>query len=496
MTHRDLQHDELFTVTERQCEGTATVTDLARLNALLAESSGNRQRYLAHLQLHGEMHWQTTDASKRLSTTPPAASDTLISAAGVPMYRKGYEPQPFKLRAHHVALAAAALLAACGLAAYVFIFSADPQSPDTPPQPTAPIPVATLIQSTGDLRTPHGYPAEGDDYGRGEYTLDHGTAEFMLTNSVNVKLRGSTRLQMRNNMNVALTRGSAAFVVPKDATSFTVHLPGEARIIDLGTAFRVTIDDDGRRTVRVTEGSVRIETPTDSRVVEAPMRATLDDLGAVAMSDPTIMDEAFDRAELSDAWVWDSPGQATYDLVDGQGLRVAMPAHHNAWDTRGNAPILYASESLAETFVLTTEVRLVDGDTVMGSIAIFDTHRKNFAISLGLIRYPLDGTIVGLEGPGEKIHSVAIDASHVVLRLERTADARYLASYRLPDESTWHAIGEASADTESDEPADLRVALLSKAWHATPGTVDYRSVQLHHAPGPEAPAITTVPENE
>ena len=80
----------------------------------------------------------------------------------------------------------------------------------------------------------------------------------MLTNAVNVKLRGNTRMVMRNNMNVALTRGSAEFVCPTDANGFTVHLPDNSRVVDLGTAFRVAIDDDRRAKLVVTDGKVKV----------------------------------------------------------------------------------------------------------------------------------------------------------------------------------------------------------------------------------------------
>ena len=156
--------------------------------------------------------------------------------------------------------AAAVLLTACGLAVYLLTTSVDPK-PD-PVDPNQPGPsVATLIENTGDLRTPGDFAIEGENYSAGEYSLSGGTAEFMLTNAVNVKLRGDTRMVMRNNMNVSLTRGSAAFVVPKDAEGFTVHLTDGSKIVDLGTAFNVEIDDGDGTQLRVTEGAVRYEHP-------------------------------------------------------------------------------------------------------------------------------------------------------------------------------------------------------------------------------------------
>lgn len=164
---------------------------------------------------------------------------------------------PRKLRRVVYAAAAAAVLAACGLATYLLVPS-DTQPERTGPQ--LPRSVATLIESTGgSLTTPTGYPVEGDDYPTGAYALDAGFAEFMMANAVNVKLRGTTRLHMHNKMNVSLTRGHAEFVVPRGAEGFTVHLPDGSRIVDLGTAFGVDVTDHGRRSVRVTQGVVRLD---------------------------------------------------------------------------------------------------------------------------------------------------------------------------------------------------------------------------------------------
>ena len=272
---------ELLELTAAEVDSSITPEAHARLATILRDHPDARATYLQYRRLHAALDWRTGEQQTSIPQIPPHAdakpapgeasgtpapgNETApapgneappLSAAGVPMYRKGYEPQPFKLRAHHIALTAATLLAACGLAAYLLTTSVDPEP--SPPEPSSPPPVATLIQNTGNLRTPHGYPAEGDDYGRGEYSLDRGTAEFMLTNAVNVKLRGKTRLHMANNMSVSLTRGTAEFYCPKEAKNFTVHLPSGARVVDLGTRFIVKVSESGQQIVYVSEGLVEL----------------------------------------------------------------------------------------------------------------------------------------------------------------------------------------------------------------------------------------------
>ncbi len=241
----------------------ASEADPQELRDWLAEDPANVDRFTAAC----DIHWQLTEVISDRATSPkPRAAAK--RTPGISPGTSGSRPTPFII--YPIAIAAALLFTAAIVGVYLLAF-ADPQ-PD-PPTPTQPGPaVATLIENTGNLRTPHDYPAEGDDYGRGEYTLSSGTAEFMLTNAVNVKLRGESRMWMRNNMNVALTRGSAEFVVPKDAKGFTVHLPDQSKIVDLGTAFKVEVDEDGRTELLVTAGQVEWNPAESSEADAGPIR--------------------------------------------------------------------------------------------------------------------------------------------------------------------------------------------------------------------------------
>ena len=331
----------------RRCvEGTASAADTAALRDTLRASPEARDLYIDYLRIHAMLRFPHTvqDAPEAANdTTPTAHTDRPLSAAGVPMYREGCEPQSFKLRVHHVALAAAAHLAACGLATYLLTTSVDPEP--SAPDPSSPPPVATLIHNTGDLRTPHGYPAEGDDYGRGEYTLSTGTAEFMLTNAVNVKLRGETRLHMHNDMNVALTHGSAEFVCPTDAKGFTVHMPDQSKIVDLGTRFRVVTDAAGRVLVHVLEGRVDWKRPDGSiRTFDQGQGVVTDAQTFDTWNPNLIFSDAFEHAADGDARLhrqrgalapadWKSrihgSGDGTLDVTDGRLVLTAVPDQSN-----------------------------------------------------------------------------------------------------------------------------------------------------------------------
>ena len=347
------------------CDGTLDAAEVAALEADVRKDSAALDALIDYMDVHAQLRW----VNSARATATPAIPESLkpgaktptapLSAAGVPMYRKGYEPQPFKIRPHHYALIAATLLAACGLAAYLLTASVDPK-PD-PVDPNQPGPaVATLIQSgsDGNLRTPHGYPAEGDSYGRGEYTLDSGTAEFMLTNSVNVKLRGSARMNMRNDMNVALTRGSASFVVPQGAKGFTVHLPDGAQIIDLGTAFTVRVDDEGRSLIAVTDGAVEL--------VRGEHRLTLEAGQGTRLVDPDAAPQLTAAVIADDLAA--NPGFET--VVDMTGR---MPRNPGEWRAEG-AQVVNAEQGITPYAgdrmlrILHTDVR---GPSVFGGAEVY-----------------------------------------------------------------------------------------------------------------------------
>lgn len=243
-TRRDIPIDEkaFVELATLYLDGQADDAIIAELSQALRDSAECRELF-TFLSYEARLlyHTHTSDIAPHAPAEQPAAEP----------------PAPRKFRRVAYAAIAAALLAACGLATYLLVPS-DPQP--EPSVPGSPQPVATLIEATGgSLTTPTGYPVEGNDYPTGEYALDGGFAEFMLTSAVNVQLRGDTRLDMHSDMSVSLTRGSAEFVVPKIATGFAVRLPDRARIVDLGTAFRVDLAGDRSSRVRVSRGAVRLD---------------------------------------------------------------------------------------------------------------------------------------------------------------------------------------------------------------------------------------------
>ena len=273
MADRDLEFDAIVLAWR---DGALTDEQFAALQERLLTDDDARTAFTAALYRHRQIQRVilADDAPEILEATPIASESPAPLAPAepektYPIYRKGYEPQPSRFRPHHYAIMgiAAALLIA-GIVVTVTLVSWDPNPADDNPEPVTPRAIATLIETTGDLSVPHGYADEGAEYAAGDYTLSSGHAQFVLTNRVTVELQGDTRLRMYHPGSVYLARGSAEFKVPKEAKGFTVHLPDQSEIIDLGTAFRVEIDDEGHPKLRVLKGSV-MWTPAVADGVEA-----------------------------------------------------------------------------------------------------------------------------------------------------------------------------------------------------------------------------------
>lgn len=161
----------------------------------------------------------------------------------------------------------------------------------TPPATTRPVVVAVLgtsISAAWDdpsFQTTRGTPiVAGQRLG-----LKRGFAELSFKNGARVVVEGPAALEVESPLAISLESGRLAVNAPKTARGFTVRTPG-ANLVDLGTDFGVTIDDDGETEVQVFEGVVQAA----SRAAAATRPSTLKagDAGRVAKSSVTITPDA------------------------------------------------------------------------------------------------------------------------------------------------------------------------------------------------------------
>ena len=350
-------------------------SDFDALNEHLRDDDTARRYFWIACRTAGQRHdYGRAPAVPPVFETPDKpAAPAALAAPGAPRVPAAREPQAnFRIAPYLYTLAAILLIAA--YSAVVYFHNADPSDIDPRQSHIEHPPVATLIHNTGDLRTPNGYPLEGNDYEPGEYALSSGSAEFMLTNAVNVKLRGQTRMTMHSAGVVSLSRGSASFVVPPDAVGFTVRLPDGSRVVDLGTAFRIVIDDDGRASVRVSTGSVSwitkdaTESQTEPVLIAAGQSARIVDSRLVDfIESPTpvalVTSEDFNTDELAYA---DDASQD--DLLHG------LTPTTTGWNLLNHAHPDEVTDGVhGDTFDETPPTDKVQGGwTTVGATAVYD----------------------------------------------------------------------------------------------------------------------------
>lgn len=227
-------------------EGELSPVELETFNTRLVSDAAFADALAEQAQLHAALRRVHTNADR----APQPVVVVAEPAAPAP-------PSRWRLALPWVAssLAAAIITAAAAFGVYQLVIHAP--TPDTP-EPGAPAaPVATLIEATGGtLAVDDERAHEGSEYPTGAYVLDGGHAQFVLRSRVSVDLEGATRLRVYNSRSVALSHGTASFRVPKGVDGFTVFLPDKSKIVDLGTAFRVEVGEDGKEKLRVLEGSV------------------------------------------------------------------------------------------------------------------------------------------------------------------------------------------------------------------------------------------------
>jgi ferric-dicitrate binding protein FerR (iron transport regulator) len=248
MSRIDPTHDPLLDLLAALCDGTLDAAGCAELQRRVIGDPAAAALYVEYMHLHAAVP-QQLDLHIPAPTLPSPHASSLDTPAAANR-RAQLRGAAFRKPAAY-ALAAAVLLFACGVAIYRLAPRPGPEAVESPGPA-----FVSVVDSTGDLFVGDDFGYAGGHFGAAMYDLASGSAEFLLSNSVAVRLGGKTRLTLHSPMHATLARGSATFDCPPEAKGFTVDLPDQTRIVDLGTTFRVQVDEAGNSSVRVTKGTV------------------------------------------------------------------------------------------------------------------------------------------------------------------------------------------------------------------------------------------------
>ncbi len=144
------------------------------------------------------------------------------------------------------------------------------------PALTAPAGVAVLTQSTNCKWASSTLPtAEGSHVPAGKLELLEGLATIEFDSGAEITLEAPATLEILDKMNARLISGTLVADVPHTAIGFTIDTK-DAKVVDLGTRFGLSTDDDGKYLVNVIEGLVEVGHKGEDGVTQVTEGNSLD----------------------------------------------------------------------------------------------------------------------------------------------------------------------------------------------------------------------------
>ncbi len=97
----------------------------------------------------------------------------------------------------------------------------------------------------------------GESIEAGHLPLECGVIRLDFVNGASLAVEGPAKIQVVSKMRVLLQRGVVTATIPESTIGFVVDTD-TAHVVDLGTAFGVSVGDDGTTDVCVFEGEVEV----------------------------------------------------------------------------------------------------------------------------------------------------------------------------------------------------------------------------------------------
>ena len=188
-----------------------------------------------------------------------------------------------------------------------------------PDKAPAPATVATLVKSHGCKWGGSTLPTvEGSRITAGTFELMEGLATLRFDSGAEVVLEAPATLEIIDAMNCRLKRGTIVADVPHSAIGFTVDTK-DAKVVDLGTRFGVSADEDGKYLVHVIEGLVEVGHKGEEGMKKVTPERALDRGLLRKKLNPQAADDDEPNRWQPDVIVSDSQGWQTISTNYGHG---------------------------------------------------------------------------------------------------------------------------------------------------------------------------------
>ena len=244
-----------------------------------------RKLYLDQIATHTALRAVLADCLPQKVSTP----EKVNGATRLPVVSKSRSPAVAMI----ASMAATIVLLVCGLV-YLSIGLPNPpttQSVDSPH-------IAVVTQSVGAY--------DGDvaiDSGRqvmsGQLRLDRGLVRLDFVSGASVVIDGPATIEVVDEMRMILLSGIITATVPESAIGFVVDTD-TAHVVDLGTAFGVSVGDDGTTDVCVFDGEVTVRRKGSAASQPALVREG--EAVRASASSPTVDSADYEVAAFENAW--------------------------------------------------------------------------------------------------------------------------------------------------------------------------------------------------
>ena len=143
--------------------------------------------------------------------------------------------------------------------------------------------------------------ASGETLHSGPLTVSRGIVRLDFSSGARVAVEGPAQLELVDEMRLVLHRGVVTATVPQSASGFVIDTDS-AHVVDLGTAFGVSVSDAGLTDVCVFEGEVEVSAPPTDR--NSMTRQLLKEGEAIRSSKASnsIDSVLFEASQFENAW--------------------------------------------------------------------------------------------------------------------------------------------------------------------------------------------------
>lgn len=129
--------------------------------------------------------------------------------------------------------------------------------PTAPTAPTPPISATTIATLTRQARCVWKRRPKSKELVAGEYELIEGSAILRTTGGSTISVLAPSRFELHHPTYMSLHAGNIQVQVARDDVGFRVNTPN-SKVIDLGTQFTVSLNDEGQTRVRLDTGEVAV----------------------------------------------------------------------------------------------------------------------------------------------------------------------------------------------------------------------------------------------